>query len=311
MLRHPMHPAALRLLLLALIVTVPAHAANAAAKTPAKRPPVKLTDAPTRKEARVYLVTPDGELKLHVFLPPAGKASDRRPAIVFFHGAGDGAEQFFPHAEYFASRGLVAASADYPVHRKDGKIFRMDESVGQAKAAVRWMRAHAAEFGVDPTKLVAAGGSLGGMLALTTALVPGFDAGSDDRTIACEPNALILFNPGFQAQPGLVNAAGESVGEKIAPALFQKKGAPPAIFFFGTADRLNGPAAEFIAQSRGLGNRCDYFTAADQPHAFFNRQPWTSATAIQADTFLASLGYLQGPPTLPPADPAAVLVQVK
>jgi hypothetical protein len=41
------------------------------------------------------------------------------------------------------------------------------------------------------------------------------------------------------------------------------------------------------------------------PHGFFNRSPWTETTAQQADEFLASLGYLKGPPTikLPPNAP--------
>lgn len=312
-----MNHVSLRLLLVGCTVAVAAHGADAAAnppakRTPVKRDPVKLTAAPTRHESRVYLVTPVGELKLHFFRPTAGKASDRRPAIVFFHGSGDGAEQFFPQAEYFASRGLVGASADYTVYRKNGGPGSgVDDSVGQAKAAVRWLRSHASELGIDPNKVIAAGGSLGGMLALTTALVPGFDARGDDRTIACEPNALVLFNPAINLGPNLPNAAGEMIGDQVAPALFQKQGAPPAIIFFGTADRHNEPASAFVAKSRTLGNRCDYFTAAGQTHGFFNGQPWTAATVIQADKFLASLGYLQGAPTLQPADPAAVLVEVK
>lgn len=295
-------------LLLCLIGALPSYAADVAANPSAKAAPVKLTDAPTRKLSRVYHVTPEGELKLHLFLPQAGRASDRRPAIIFFHGAGGGAEVFFSQAEYFASRGLVCASADYPVYRKEGEIFRADESLGQAKAAVRWLKGHASEFGIDPQKLIAGGGSWGGMLALQTALVPGFDSGADDRSIPCEPSALVLFNPSINIRPNLVDAAGARIGEKIAPALFQKKNAPPAIFFFGTADRLNELAPGFIAKSRELGNRCDYFTAADQPHGFFNREPWTTATCLEVDRFLVSLGYLSGPATL---IPKATLTAIK
>jgi hypothetical protein len=35
-----------------------------------------------------------------------------------------------------------------------------------------------------------------------------------------------------------------------------------------------------------------------QRHAFFNRQPWTDVTLIEADRFLKALGYLEGEPTL-------------
>ena len=51
------------------------------------------------------------------------------------------------------------------------------------------------------------------------------------------------------------------------------------------------------------------WTAADQPHGFFNRPPWHEATVRRADEFLASLGYLTGPPTLKSSDPKAVLVK--
>ena len=300
-----------RLLFLALTVAMPSHAAEVAANPPPKTARARLTDAPTRQESRVYQVTPEGELRLHFYLPKEGKASDQRPAIIFFHGAGGGAEEFFPQAEYFASRGLVCASADYPVSRTRDASLKLTEPLGHAKAAMRWLRSHASEFGVDPNKLIAAGGSLGGMLALATALIPGFDSSADDRAIRCEPDALVLFNPAIRVRANSVDAAGKPLGDNISPVLFLKNGAPPTSIFFGTADPLNKLAPEFIAKSRALGNRCDYFIAADQPHGFFSRQPWASATAIQADKFLASLGYLQGPPTLQPADATTVLVQVK
>jgi acetyl esterase len=53
------------------------------------------------------------ELELHVFSPENHKASDRRPAIVFFFGggwSGGSPSQFYPHCKYLASRGMVAMS---------------------------------------------------------------------------------------------------------------------------------------------------------------------------------------------------------
>ncbi len=62
--------------------------------------------------------TPQAELKLIVHYPPAWRATDARPGIVFFFGGGwarGNVEQFAPQAEYLASRGMVAARADYRV----------------------------------------------------------------------------------------------------------------------------------------------------------------------------------------------------
>src|SRR5690606_17083148 len=67
------------------------------------------------------------------------------------------------------------------------------ECVIDAKAAMRWIRAHAAKLGIDPNRLAAAGGSAGGHLAAAVATLPDHDAA--DRSVSTVPNALALFNP--------------------------------------------------------------------------------------------------------------------
>lgn len=77
-----------------------------------------------------------------------------------------------------------------------------------------------------------------------------------------------------------------------------KKGTPPTIMFFGSADRLIAHGEEFLAKSSELGNRVELHTAAEMPHGFFNRTPWLQVTTRKADEFLTSLGYLKGEPTV-------------
>ncbi|MBI3879648.1 MAG: alpha/beta hydrolase [Verrucomicrobia bacterium] len=289
------------------VLALPIAAAEKKSSAPAvfERPEkgngsVRLIADPVKPESRLFKTTPQGELKLHFFFPPGWKATDKRPAIVFFFGGGwrsGSAVQFIPQAEYFASRGLVCASADYRI----SSIHKTtpDVCVEDAKSAVRWVRAHAGELGVNPDRLISSGGSAGGHLAAAVALVPGFDAAGEDLKISAVPNAMVLFNPALNLSAiPTKNAAGEEIGAKISPTLFMSKGAPPAILFFGTADKLKEHGDEFLKKSRESGNRCEQWTAAGQAHGFFNKQPWTSATAIQADKFLASLGYLKGAPTL-------------
>ncbi len=282
---------------------------------------VRLVTDVIKQESRMFKSTPQGDLRMHLFYPAGWKSSDRRPVIVMFFGGGwrgGSAVQFMPQAEYFASRGLVCALADFRIASVHGT--KPDACVEDAKSAVRWVRAHAAELGVDPGRLISSGGSSGGQMAAAVALVPGIDAPGDEAKISPVPNAMVLFNPGLNLTPsddaqkyaGVTNAAGEPIAAKISPIRFLKPGAPPAIIFFGTADDgLERHGLTFLKKSQELGNRCEVWTAAGQPHGFFNRQPWTTATAIQADKFLVSLGYLKGAPTLPPADTAAQLVQVK
>lgn len=297
---------------LALFLTVCAGVAaeKKPAKAKAKAAPIRLTTAAVKSEERVFKTTPQGELKLHLFFPPDWKPTDKRPSIVFFFGGGwkSGAyTQFVPQAEYFAARGLVAASADYRINSVHQTT--PDKCVEDAKSAVRWMRAHAAELGLDPGRLIASGGSAGGHLAAATALLPGFDAAGEAGKVSCVPDALVLFNPALNLtliDREIPGSQAPDIRKEISPTLFLKAGAPPTIIFFGTADALKAHGDEFLDKAGALGLRCEQWTAAGQPHGFFNRSPWIEATARKADEFLASLGYLKGTPALK-ADSAAVL----
>jgi acetyl esterase len=55
---------------------------------------------------------------------------------------------------------------------------------------------------------------------------------------------------------------------------------------------------EYAAKCKELGVIAELHTAADQPHGFFNREPWLHQTTIKADQFLSALGYLKGDPKL-------------
>ena len=95
-----------------------------------------------------------------------------RRSSSFFHGGGwkDGTPTvFYRHCKYFASRGIVAMSADYRVGRRDGA--KPAQCVSDAKSAIRWLRQHAEKLGIDPNRIVASGGSAGGHLAAATGTI--------------------------------------------------------------------------------------------------------------------------------------------
>jgi acetyl esterase len=302
-----MHKIAASVLML-VVVASPAFAQQKGKN--AVRP--KLTTENVRTEERLYRKTPEGELHLHLFYPPDWKNGDARPAIVFFFGGGwkNGTyTQFVPQAEYFASRGLVTASADYRISSKHKTT--PDKCVEDAKSAIRWVRRHAKELGIDPNKIIASGGSAGGHLAAATALLDRFDAADDDLSISCKPNALALFNPALNLTllegRSITDAKGNDISKPFSPTFYLRKDAPAAIIFFGTADKLLAHGTQYADKAKDLGVRAELYTAADQPHGFFNRSPWCEVTARQADEFLTSLGYLKGEPNVRmPADAPAL-----
>jgi acetyl esterase/lipase len=103
------------------------------------------------------------------------------PAILYIHGGGwsggdkgDDPEMMMGMLNGFADDGFVALSINYRLEAE----AKFPAAVQDCKLAVRWLRAHAAEYGVDPNRIGIAGGSAGGHLAAMLALT-GDDKASD------------------------------------------------------------------------------------------------------------------------------------
>lgn len=254
--------------------------------------------------AHVYKHVGDRALKLFVLSPPEAKPTDHRPALVFFHGGGwtGGAPtQFNTQANYLASRGLVCVQVEYRLLNKSDKV-PPTACIQDSKSAMRWVRTHAAEFGIDPARIGAGGGSAGGHLAAFVGMVEGQDDPADDLKVLSRAAALVLFNPVFDNGPvgGWGQARVRERVKEFSPAHNITADDPPSIVFLGRNDNLI-PAAtleRFQAATKTVGVRCDTYYYDEQPHGFFNQEPYKTRTLIEADKFLASLGWLSGPPTI-------------
>lgn len=251
-------------------------------------------------QQRLFKSTPQGDLKLHIWSP--GAEGKNRPCIFFFFGGGWRAgtpRQFARQSEYLACRGMVAISAEYRVQGTHKTT--PDICVEDAKSAIRWVRAHATELGIDPDKVVAGGGSAGGHLAAATALLPDFNAKTDDLSISAIPNALVLFNPALDLTligREITDGNGKTITETISPTRFLHKNTPPAIIFFGTDDRLAKHGVEYAAKANDLGLDVELWWAANEEHGFFNESPWLEVTTKRLDVYLTQLGYLSGEPKI-------------
>lgn len=258
----------------------------------------------------IYKKIGDSELKLTVVNPPDWKASDHRPAMVFFHGGGwvgGKPVQFTPHSEYLATRGMVCIQVEYRLIKK-GDAGPPIDCVHDAKSAMRWVRGHAAELGIDPNRIGAGGGSAGGHLAAFVSMVEGLDDPQDDLKISPKANALVLFNPVFDNGPDQ-GWGYARVGEHFkaySPAHNISADDPPAIIFLGTQDKLIPVAVveRFKTNMEKTGVRCEAVFYEGQGHGFFNpgkggKSQFYYETLLATDKFLTSLGWLKGEPTLP------------
>ena len=264
---------------------------------------------------RVYKKVGERELRLTIVNPTDWRVSDQRPAMVFFHGGGwvgGGPTQFTLHSEYLAARGMVSIQVEYRLIAKGDQRPPID-CVHDAKSAMRWVRGHAGELGIDPNRIGAGGGSAGGHLAAFVGMVEGLDDPQDDVKISPKANALVLFNPVFDNGPDQ-GWGYARVGERFkefSPAHNISADDPPTIVFLGTKDKLIPVAVveRFKANMEKAGVRCEAVFYEGQGHGFFNpskggQMKFYYETLLATDQFLASMGWLKGEPTLPkPAEP--------
>jgi acetyl esterase len=252
----------------------------------------------------IYKTIGATELKVFIYRPAGLRSNEKPPAIIFFFGGGfvgGKVTQFVPQCKYLAERGLVAMVADYRVKsRQDATPF---ECVADAKSAIRWLRIHADELGIDGNRIVASGGSSGGNIAVCTALIKGLDEKEEDLSVSSVPDALVLFNPPLNMVESIKNPKelfrerSDRVTE-ISPYHHISSEAPPMIIFHGTKDSSVPfrQAVVFCDEMKKYGNRCELVPFEERDHGFFNwdkgDNPDFFSTMDYTVKFLISIGYM-------------------
>lgn len=254
---------------------------------------------PGKITTRVYKTIDATSLTLKFYYPQNFKSQNKYPAIVFFFGGGwisRKIKQFEPHAQYFASRGMIGIVADYRTRNAQGTT--PFDAVKDAKSAIRYLRENAKELHIKDDQIVASGGSSGGHLAAATAILDGLNDSTDNLKISDKPNALVLFNPVFDNGPnGYGYKRIDKRFKEISPMHNIQKGVPPTIVFLGSNDRLIpvNTAELYKAKMDSVGSRCDLHIYQDQKHGFFNYRhtEYFNKTVTASDHFLVSLGILK------------------
>ena len=253
-------------------------------------------------EKMIYKRIPDNaggmwELPVYVKKPIGWKFSDKRGALIFNYHATTKENDQLQSLDYYASRGLVAMH----IGKRNSKQNR--DLIADTRSAVRWVRGHAGELGVDPDHIAMGGVSMGAYLSACTGTIPSsaFDEDpQDDLKVSCRPNVLLLY------YPVLIDwRRSENSGHKgdLTPAHFVDAETPPTLYMAGEIDehlpsdgfkwrdlmaKAGAPPCEFIIL-RGIAN---------EKLLRIITSPTANDIVRQSDLFLARHGFLSGPPTL-------------
>ncbi|WP_052361667.1 alpha/beta hydrolase [Geminisphaera colitermitum] len=320
--KHQLNPLRILPLLAAIIVTATLSAVTAATAAPAVTTPLP--------DKVVYKTAGDIPLHLYIYEPASSPPSaDARPALLFIHGGGwdhgrPTRKNAVELAKKFADMGLVTFALQYrlipgwkDMHKQSeaeknaygGTISDKNtvfDSVRDARSAMRYLRAHAAELRIDPARIAVAGGSAGGHLTASTTLLigPDIDEPGEDTSISCAANALIFFNPVIDtSRTGYGNKKIGARWKELSPVDHVRSGLPPAILFHGTADRTVpfANAQKFHDAMLAAGNTCEFYPHEGGDHGYISKDPALLKDGLgKIENFLRRNAIL--PPPSPPAE---------
>lgn len=238
-------------------------------------------------------------LLLNVYALPQRDAP--RPAVIVLHPGGFyGGDRSWMEgfARGLAEVGYVALAIDYRLYDAAGDQPLWPAPLIDAQRAVRWTRANAATYGIDPERIAAFGYSAGGMLALQLGMRDTLDASNPELAayssrVACVVNIAAMTDAALpwvtpddtDPQPRLLGGSAEEapaayadfavlthVDEKAAPTLILHSSDDtwtPVAHAWRLAESLSEAGVEVVL--------CDLANVEHPDWTWANAGPWTLA----------------------------------
>jgi len=251
-------------------------------------------------------------LQLDLYLPKA-RAGKQLPGIVLVHGGGwrTGVRaNFAPMAIRMAERGYAAATVSYRLSPE----APYPAAIHDVKAALRWMRAHAAQYGIDPQRIAVGGGSAGGQIASLVGVTggierfdPGAASGTSAGAVSSAAQAIVnidglsdftseaarKYEDDPAKQPSSAGAwFGGRYAEKAAlwrdasPTFYVNAQTPPILFIGSAQTRFAVGREEMIAKMDAAGVASRVLLLPETPHSFWLFDPWLAPTVEATVRFL-------------------------
>lgn len=255
---------------------------------------VYLSDVEFARRLRRGMIFAQIPLSLQIVMPGPGARAEqgRLPLVLFVPGGGFMSPQMYwrvPWAARLAERGFVVAMPQY----RGAEESPFPGQVEDVLTAIRFLRAHADNYGIDPDRTVLMGGSAGAHIALIAAYAGDrFHAPDDDMSIPVNVSGVIdLYGPvdgrgmvpdGCPEEEAAALPIGKLVGgldirkhpEAIKPTIVtnyvtQDVKLPPTLILHGSADDIvpYGQSELLAGALETAGQDVDFYRVEDAGHA--------------------------------------------
>ena len=262
--------------------------------------PAQVPDTVIVEKGIEYANPDDQHLQLNLARPKTGDGPF--PAIVCIHGGGFRAgkrESYDGLIVRLAEQGYVAITVTYRLAPK----YQFPAAVHDTKAAVRWVRANAAKYKIDPSRIGTTGGSAGGHLAQFLGVTAGVkefegDAGNpgESSAVACVVN---VYGPSdFTKSYGKSVDAAEvlplflggnlekarKLHLKASPLYWVTPVAAPTLCIHGTLDKYvaHEQAVWLVDKMNAAGAEAELLTLEGAGHGFKGKDAETADKALMA-----------------------------
>ncbi len=191
------------------------------------------------------------------FLPSTETATGA--AVIVVPGGGHQNVVFPPEgvapARYLQSIGVAAFALKYRLAHEANSPYRIEDSTADARRAMRLVRSHAAEWGIDPTRIGIMGWSAGGEIASLVAYNE-----ADGAAEAADPIERVSARPDFQI---IIYPGGYGIPDNLTET-------PPPAFFLAANDDVGsaGAITRLLQLYRDNGGSAEVHLYAQGGHAF-------------------------------------------
>ena len=265
------------------------------------------TDLPEGVQAQmglVYARYQNREMHLDLFQP---KRAGTFPAVILVHGGawitGNHAMEN-PFAMELARRGYVAVTIEYRLSNE----AKYPAQIYDLKAAVRWLRANAARYHIDPNRIAAVGASAGGHLVAllgATNEMRNFEGNGGNQSVSSMIQSVVdidgtatFVDPGniekekkgpFDTNTRLIGGTFEQkpdVWREASPITHVNSKSAPVLFINSSSYRPFQQREEMRDKLKALGIVSEMVVIPDTPHPFWLFHPWFDSTVEYVDEFL-------------------------
>jgi len=272
------------------------------------------------KKDITYVRYDQRELQLDLYMPrklaeqnATHQSKKRAPGVVLVHGGGWGSgyrTHLTPMAIELAKAGYVVTTISYRLAPE----AQYPAAIYDVKAALRWLRTHADDYNVDPTRIAVGGSSAGGQIASLAGMTNGlvrFDLQaqqSDASKLVSSDAQLILNIDGLsdftsaearkheddpEKNPSAAGAwFGGNYAQKrdlwheASPTYYVGEQSPPILFLNSAQERFHVGRDEMVQKMAIYNIPTKVVTLPDTPHTFWLYDPWVKPAADAVIEFL-------------------------